>query len=87
VRILADAPVGREEFCSRLGQAGIGHGIYYPKLMHDYACYANNAHVIFDETPNARAMTAQVVSIPVHPGLSEADLTRVMTACREAVSG
>jgi perosamine synthetase len=87
VRILEDAPVGRDEFCSRLGQAGVGHGIYYPKLMHDYACYASNPQVIIDETPNARAVTAQVVSIPVHPGLSEADLTRVMTACREAVSG
>ena len=87
VRILEDAPVGRGEFCSRLGQAGIGHGIYYPKLMHDYACYSSNSQVITDETPNARLMTAQVVSIPVHPGLSEADLTRVIAACREAVSG
>jgi dTDP-4-amino-4,6-dideoxygalactose transaminase/acetyltransferase-like isoleucine patch superfamily enzyme len=87
VRILEDAPVGRDDFCSRLGQAGIGNGIYYPKLMHDYACYANNSQVIIDETPNARVMTTQVVSIPVHPGLSEADLTRVIAACREAVSG
>jgi dTDP-4-amino-4,6-dideoxygalactose transaminase len=87
VRILEDAQVGRELFCSRLSQAGVGSGIYYPKLMHDYACYADNPHVIIDETPNARAMTAQVVSIPVHPGLSENDLTRIVVACREAVHG
>jgi dTDP-4-amino-4,6-dideoxygalactose transaminase len=87
LRILDDAPVGRDEFCSRLSSARVGHGIYYPKLMHDYACYADNPQVITDATPNALAMTAQVVSVPVHPGLSEADLTRVMAACREAASG
>lgn len=85
LRILDDAPVSRDEFCSRLARAGIGHGIYYPKLMHDYACYADNAQVIIDDTPTARAMTAQVVSIPVHPGLRESDLTRIVAACREAV--
>jgi dTDP-4-amino-4,6-dideoxygalactose transaminase/acetyltransferase-like isoleucine patch superfamily enzyme len=86
LRILAGSPVGRDDFGARLGRAGVGHGIYYPKLMHDYACYAGNARVIIDETPNARAMTAQVVSIPVHPGLSDSDLTRIVAACREAVS-
>jgi len=87
LRILDDATKGREEFCSRLGQAGVGHGIYYPKLMHDYECYAGNALVVIDDTPAARAMTRQVVSIPVHPGLSDSDLARVVAACREAVNG
>jgi dTDP-4-amino-4,6-dideoxygalactose transaminase/acetyltransferase-like isoleucine patch superfamily enzyme len=87
LRILGDAAGGRDEFCSRLASAGIGYGIYYPKLMHDYACYADNAQVIIDETPRARAMSSQVVSIPVHPGLSKTDLGRIVAACREAVSG
>jgi dTDP-4-amino-4,6-dideoxygalactose transaminase/acetyltransferase-like isoleucine patch superfamily enzyme len=87
LRVLDDAPVGRDEFCYRLGSAGIGHGIYYPKLMHDYACYADNAQVVIGDTPTARAMTGQVVSVPVHPGLSAGDLTRVVAACQEAVSG
>jgi dTDP-4-amino-4,6-dideoxygalactose transaminase len=87
LRILGDAAGGRDEFCSRLTRARIGNGIYYPKLMHDYACYADNAQVIIDDTPLARAMTTQVVSIPVHPGLSKSDLSRIVAACREAVSG
>jgi dTDP-4-amino-4,6-dideoxygalactose transaminase/acetyltransferase-like isoleucine patch superfamily enzyme len=87
VRILDDAAVARDEFCSRLGRARVGHGIYYPKLMHDYQCYADKAQVVIEETPTARAMTRQVVSIPVHPGLSESDLTRILVACREAVNG
>lgn len=55
--------------------------------MHDYECYADNAQVVIEDTPTARVMTSQVVSIPVHPGLSEPDLTRVVVACREAVNG
>jgi dTDP-4-amino-4,6-dideoxygalactose transaminase/acetyltransferase-like isoleucine patch superfamily enzyme len=86
LRVLDDAPVRRDEFCSCLAGAGVGNGIFYPKLMHDYACYADNAQVVIDDTPTARAMTAQVVSIPVHPGLNESDLTRVIAACQEAVS-
>jgi dTDP-4-amino-4,6-dideoxygalactose transaminase len=87
VRILDDAPVGRREFCSRLAKAGVGHGIYYPKLMHDYDCYAHSAQVISTETPNARVMTAQVVSLPVHPGLTDADREKIVTVSQEAIRG
>ena len=54
VRVTPDAPVSREEFCARLTRAGVGHGIYYPKLMHDYPCYQANPRVILDDTPRAR---------------------------------
>jgi dTDP-4-amino-4,6-dideoxygalactose transaminase len=87
VRVSGDCPIRREEFCSHLAQVGVGHGIYYPKLMHDYACYTDNAQVIVSDTPNARAMTAEVVSLPVHPGLSKADLAKIVVAAREAVYG
>ena len=87
VRVLADAPVGRDEFCARLGRAGIGHGVYYPRLMHDYPCYADHPRVIASDTPAAWAMTSQVVSLPVHPGLSEPDLARIVDCAREAMRG
>lgn len=85
VRVLADAPVGREEFCARLSRAGVGNGIYYPKLMHDYPCYEGHPQVIPDSTPLAGLMTAQVVSLPVHPGLRPPDLTRIVDSVREAL--
>lgn len=71
----------RDEFCARLTAAGVGHGIYYPKLMHDYECY--DSPVV--DTPNARKYAAQVVSLPVHPSLSEADLDRIAEAVRAAL--
>jgi perosamine synthetase len=87
VRILPDAPVQRAEFCARLGRAGVGHGVYYPRLMHDYPCYADNPQVMADDTPAARAMTSQVVSLPVYPGLREPDLARIVDCAREAMRG
>jgi perosamine synthetase len=87
VRVSADAPVGRAEFCTRLTGAGVGHGIYYPRLMHDYPCYQANPGVILDDTPRARLMTAQVVSLPVHPGLNAMTLAKVVDAAKEAIRG
>lgn len=87
VRLLPDAEVSREEFCVRLTRAGVGHGIYYPKLMHDYPCYQASPRVILDHTPHARRLTAQVVSLPVHPGLDAMALAKVVDAAREAIRG
>jgi perosamine synthetase len=88
VRIAPDAPVSRQEFCARLTRAGVGHGIFYPKLMHDYPCYRANPQVISgDATSRARQMTAEVVSLPVHPGLDGTALARVVHAVKEAIRG
>lgn len=88
VRVLEDAPVDRAGFCDRLTKAGIGHGVYYPKLMYDYPCYAGNAQVVIPaDVPVSRAMTDQVVSLPVHPGLRSVDRVSIVTAVQEAVRG
>ncbi len=88
VRITGEAAVSRDEFCARLDRRRVGHGIYYPKLMHDYPCYRADPRVIAaDDTPRARALTSQVVSLPVHPGLDQAALSRIVGAVREALGG
>lgn len=87
-RVTGDAPVDRDEFCERLTKAGVGHGVYYPKLMYDYPCYAGNAQVIIpSDVPVSRAMTDQVVSLPVHPGLRSVDRLSIVTAVQEAIRG
>jgi dTDP-4-amino-4,6-dideoxygalactose transaminase/acetyltransferase-like isoleucine patch superfamily enzyme len=85
VRIGADGGVGRDEFCARLSRAGVGNGIYYPKLMYDYPCYQSDSRVLMDDTPNASAMTAEVVSLPVHPGLDHDALARIAATVKAAL--
>jgi dTDP-4-amino-4,6-dideoxygalactose transaminase/acetyltransferase-like isoleucine patch superfamily enzyme len=87
VRITESATVNRDKFCAALGQAGVGHGLYYPKLMHDYACYADNERVIVAETPNARRLALEVVSLPVHPGVDAAGAARIVNAVRQVLGG
>lgn len=87
VRLAPDFRGGRDGFRERLTSVGVGSGIYYPKLMHDYACYRHNPLVISDDTPRAREIAAQVVSLPVHHGLDETALSKVVAGVKVAISG
>jgi dTDP-4-amino-4,6-dideoxygalactose transaminase len=86
VRVTADAAVDRDVLSARLTTAGIGNGFYYPRLMHDYACYRGHPLVADDETPFARRVASEVLSLPVHQGLSAGDLDRIVAAVRDVLA-
>lgn len=87
VRVTEEAGVSRNELVARLGEAGIGAGIYYPKLVFDYDCYRGHPGVIIDgDLPVATRTVKQVVSLPVHTHLSDSDLERIAAAVAEAAS-
>jgi perosamine synthetase len=78
-------PAKRDTFMTRLAEMGVGSGVYYPRLVHDYECYQNHPQVVIDETPNAKKIVGEVVSLPVHPFLSEADLQTIVKSVRMAM--
>lgn len=82
VRITPDAPVGRDEFIARLTEAGIGNGIYYPKLVFDYDCYRNHPGVRISDVPVAERIVSEVVSLPVHPRVSPDDIAHIVESVR-----
>ncbi|HLL68690.1 MAG TPA: DegT/DnrJ/EryC1/StrS family aminotransferase [Micromonosporaceae bacterium] len=84
VRITDDAPVNRDDLTKTLDQDGIGFGVYYPRLMHDYECYRDHPGIAGDPTPLARRNAAQVLSLPVHQHLSPGDLERIVASVRGA---
>jgi perosamine synthetase len=84
VRVTDEAPLTRDDLGERLAEAGVGSGIYYPRLVHDYACYQGHPGVVVGETPNAALAAAQVLSLPVHPHLTPGELDQVVTAVRRA---
>ena len=53
--------------------------------MHDYDCYRDHPLVGRDETPLAAATAGEVLSLPVHQHLSDADVDEVVVAVREAL--
>ena len=80
VRVTAGASVDRNGVVAALAERGIRAGVYYPRLMHDYDCYRDHPQVVVDQTPVAARMAEEVVSLPVHPQLSRADLDRIVDA-------
>ncbi|MBG0827445.1 DegT/DnrJ/EryC1/StrS family aminotransferase [Planomonospora sp. ID67723] len=83
VRVTPDARLTRDELAARLAEAGVGTGVYYPRLMHDYPCYQGHPLIRADGgTPRAASLVHEVLSLPVHPALSDADLRRVTEAVR-----
>ena len=80
VRVTAGAAVDRNGVVAALAERGIRAGVYYPRLMHDYDCYRDHPQVVVDQTPVAARMAEEVVSLPVHPQLSRADLDRIVDA-------
>lgn len=78
VRLTEDAPVSRDEFVAKLAEAGVGSGIYYPRLVHDYDAYRTHPRVRISETPVAERVARQAVSLPVHPHLTDDDLSTII---------
>jgi perosamine synthetase len=81
-----DAAVNRDELGAQLAERGVGSGIYYPHLVGDYACYQQHPLVEQAETPVARQVSAQCLSLPVHAALSEDDVEAVADAVIDVLS-
>ena len=67
----------REAVTGKLSQAGIGFGVYYPIPLHKQASLQK--FVNGEAFPVVEKVSNQVLSIPVHPELSDEDLERVVT--------
>ncbi len=58
-----------------LAVAGIGYGIYYPIPIHKQEVYRERGYDV--TLPVAEAASERVLSLPVHPALSEAELMQI----------
>ena len=86
VQVTAEAGMGREQLAKSLDAAGIDARPYYPRLVHDYPCYDRSPQVVRDDTPRASRAAAEVLSLPVHPSLSQGDIDRIVSCVRETMT-
>ena len=66
----------REALIERLERNEVGYGIYYPSCIHQYEAYDDyDVH-----TPSAERAATEVLSLPVHPNLTEEGIDGVISA-------
>jgi dTDP-4-amino-4,6-dideoxygalactose transaminase len=85
VRVTPDARVDRDEAVRALAERGVGTGVYYPRIVTDHDCYREHPRVRPSDVPNARAAAREVLSLPVHPGLTDDDVATIVGAVREVL--
>lgn len=83
IRVTDAARVSRDNLASELSARGIATGVYYPRPVFDYDCYRDHPHVHTGHFPTAEHAAREVLSLPVHPGLSEGDLTRIVETMQD----
>lgn len=77
VRVLPNFSVTRDQLITRLNDAGIGTGIFYPipAQRQDSVSQFAWANPSF---PNAETFAAQVLSLPVHPLVTDTDRAHIV---------
>jgi dTDP-4-amino-4,6-dideoxygalactose transaminase len=81
VRIAHD----RDGFQARLRELGVGTAVHYPVPVHRQPLYVNLGYGSIS-IPVAEAAAEQVLSLPVHPALSDADLDRIVDSVRKVAA-
>jgi len=67
----------RERLTSELDSMGVGYGVYYPIPIPDQPAYDRPV-----SCPRAERLGDRVLSLPVHPGVAEGDVERIVEAVR-----
>ncbi len=69
----------REAVRDHLSSYGVDTAVYYPTPIHEQPAYDDVDH----RAPNAEQAAESVLSVPVHPNLSETDRSTIATALSE----
>ncbi|PKR86277.1 DegT/DnrJ/EryC1/StrS family aminotransferase [Heyndrickxia camelliae] len=67
----------RNDVINKLEKNGIGYGVHYPTPIHLQPLYKELGYNGIS-LPNAERLSSQVLSIPVHPSLSETDIHTII---------
>lgn len=81
VRVLDDFPLTRDKLVARLNERDIGTGIYYPIPAHQQESVAHYEWAQVN-LPRAQQFAHQVLSLPVHPLVSDAERAYIVETIR-----
>jgi len=67
-----------------LSRADIQTGIHYPVPVHQQPAYQSD-HVVTHPLPHTEQLADEILSLPMHPALTDAQVSQVCVACAAAV--
>ncbi len=65
----------QDGFVAALAERGVGSGVYYPTPVHALPSFGLDL-----DLPETAKAAREVISLPVHPSLSQADLETIVEA-------
>jgi len=83
IRVTEGSPISRDELAGILKERGIGSGIYYPIPIHRQPLYRKLGYD--DDLPISEKMSQQVISLPIHPGVTRQELDFISELVKEAL--
>jgi dTDP-4-amino-4,6-dideoxygalactose transaminase len=75
----------RDDFADRLRERGVGSAVYYPIPVHRQKPFVELGYGE-QRFPVTERLTEQVLSIPVHPSLTDAEVETVIAAVNETAA-
>ena len=69
----------RDKFANKLTELGVGSGVYYPIPVHELPAFGKKKKL-----SNTSVVCNRVLSLPVHPLLSQSDLKKIVHAVKRA---
>ncbi|NJE26418.1 DegT/DnrJ/EryC1/StrS family aminotransferase [Thermococcus sp. MV5] len=85
IRVEEGFPLSREELMAKLREKGIGSAVHYPIPVHHQPFYQKLGYPK-DICPNAIEAAKRVLSLPVHPAVSEEDIDYIIKTLEELSS-
>lgn len=86
IRVTAEFGMNREELQAKLKERGIIAGIYYPKPLHAYP-HIQELGFKLGDFPIAEQAAAEVLSLPVHPRVSDEDVQTIINSIKDIANG
>jgi len=83
IRVTEGSPISRDELARILKERGIGSGIYYPIPIHRQPLYRKLGYD--DDLPISEKMSQQVISLPIHPGVTRQELDFISEVVKEVL--
>jgi UDP-2-acetamido-2-deoxy-ribo-hexuluronate aminotransferase len=75
----------RDALGSALKEAGIPTAVYYPKCLHEQPVYAPLGYR-YGDFPRCEQAAKEVISLPMHPYLSDADIELVVSRVKQTLN-